>query len=443
MAQRRFNINLVRSRLGTVPQSLRECVHKSQPTIADLERSLRARLGGEIAQLVFARAAHCQISRIFDGRANIFVTQLCPDEDEELWVFEVPHQMLPVKISNRYGDVMAAQMCGEPAVIGLPESQIRSMPADVLLQAIRDGIAPFLEDGWRADEKHTSLFNIYLVRKLDDGSTKIRRLDLFEQKSVDLTDGTGQKGFSIILCWTEQAFDKRYSNGSLGDSTTTHQASTRQKVLSDLGDLLHSGAHSDVTLEVGGMLHVPAHKCILACRSMYFRAMFEQPMEESKQNVVHLDDTVGEATLKSLLEFLYTGRCTGVGATAPTDHKTKQQPPEWQSWIDLTVAADRFQVDELIAVCIPHLYSLLCVDSFVPTLRLADCLHLDDVLAHVVDFIKNDAKRAETIVASEAFQSLDKQQITSLMTAVLGGKKRKVDNSDKIDERDAKRAKLQ
>jgi len=72
-----------------------------------------------------------------------------------------------------------------------------------------------------------------------------------------------------------------------------------------LSQLLLSERFSDVTFKFEDGSEIKGHKCILACRSQKFRAMFESGMEES-YGIVNISE-YGCDAFKIFLKFIYTG----------------------------------------------------------------------------------------------------------------------------------------
>ncbi|KAJ3032571.1 hypothetical protein HDV00_007397 [Rhizophlyctis rosea] len=110
--------------------------------------------------------------------------------------------------------------------------------------------------------------------------------------------------------------------------------------------LLPSGYLSDVTLRITDGLEdgnnpsytLSAHKLVLSCRSRYFKSMFTSTLREafssSSPCVINIPD-FSIQTIKSLLEFMYTGLLH------------HHQPKNLEARLDLVRAADSFLVKGL------------------------------------------------------------------------------------------------
>ena len=97
--------------------------------------------------------------------------------------------------------------------------------------------------------------------------------------------------------------------------------------------------------------------------------------------------------------------------------------------MQLLAAADRFQVAELVELCVERLSSSLTVDNLAERLILADKCHAQALLQRCLDFIRADASRLTDILDSDGYQLLDKAQMHLVVTAFAlpskrSGKKR-------------------
>lgn len=177
----------------------------------------------------------------------------------------------------------------------------------------------------------------------------------------------------------------------------------RGRLSQDIGSLLESHKFADVVLHVDGK-EFRAQKAILAARSPVFAAMFEHDTSESTHNRVDVTD-VDPDVFGDMLQFVYTGRAPSLDDMAA----------------DLLVAADKYALDQLKALCEECLCSKLTVETAAELFFLAD-LHSAVLLkACAMGFINEHAADvAQTpgwlaIVAeqpqliAEAFESLATQ----------------------------------
>lgn len=180
-----------------------------------------------------------------------------------------------------------------------------------------------------------------------------------------------------------------------------------RRLSQDIGSLLESQKFADVVLHVSGK-EFCAQKAVLAARSPVFAAMFEHDTIERTQNRVDIPD-VDPDVFRDLLQFIYTGRAPNLDDMAA----------------DLLVAADKYALDQLKALCEECLCSKLTVETAAELFFLAD-LHSAGLLKTcAMDFINEHAADvAQTpgwlaIVAqhpqliAEAFESLASQMTLS------------------------------
>jgi hypothetical protein len=77
------------------------------------------------------------------------------------------------------------------------------------------------------------------------------------------------------------------------------------QMLDNLNQLRHSGAFCDVTVSATDGKPFPAHRCVLAAASGYFKAMFTSSLSESTAATVTMKGVSPEA-LELLLTYAYT-----------------------------------------------------------------------------------------------------------------------------------------
>ncbi|RCV43053.1 LOW QUALITY PROTEIN: hypothetical protein SETIT_9G264800v2 [Setaria italica] len=111
--------------------------------------------------------------------------------------------------------------------------------------------------------------------------------------------------------------------------------------------LLQSGQGADVRFRVGSRTF-PAHRCVLAARSLVFSAELYGGMKESAaDHVVEVDDVEADV-FRSLLHFIYTDslppEMEGQGEVVEDDASASMAQ-------DLLVAADRYGMERLKVIC--------------------------------------------------------------------------------------------
>uniref|UniRef100_A0A8I7B855 BTB domain-containing protein n=1 Tax=Hordeum vulgare subsp. vulgare TaxID=112509 RepID=A0A8I7B855_HORVV len=136
----------------------------------------------------------------------------------------------------------------------------------------------------------------------------------------------------------------------------------RSNLHGHLIEMLEDGEGKDVTFSVGGQLF-HAHRCMLAARSPVFKVELFNGMEE-KDDTRHIkvDDDMEPAIFQALLHFIYTDafpyQYCGVDKNVPLQH--------------LFVAADRYRLDRLKAMCEQKLCQSIDVHTVATTLALAE-----------------------------------------------------------------------
>ena len=139
----------------------------------------------------------------------------------------------------------------------------------------------------------------------------------------------------------------------------------------DFLDMLDSATYADVEFLVQNEM-IPAHKSILAARSIYFKNMFEAGMQESASNQVTVTD-VEPATFKAVLKYLY-------------GHIPKNE--EYASLAKLMVAADKYGLDDLKEQCDDAICANLQVENVIDCLLLADTYNFSNVFSDAETLFK-------------------------------------------------------
>jgi hypothetical protein len=173
----------------------------------------------------------------------------------------------------------------------------------------------------------------------------------------------------------------------------------------DMLAMLDASACCDVTLLVGSA-SILAHKAVLAARSPVFKAMFTNHMQESKENIVHLDD-VETSSFGLFLRFLYSS----VLPSCPIDLAA------------MLVLADRFQCTSMVTACVDRILdhdnvqgmaSLFELDrSLSPAWKLKERA-MDALRNNIALSIKFLASSASDYLTDEEDRAIDVQARRSL-----------------------------
>ncbi|XP_071033286.1 speckle-type POZ protein B-like [Parasteatoda tepidariorum] len=142
----------------------------------------------------------------------------------------------------------------------------------------------------------------------------------------------------------------------------------------DLRNIYADKKHCDVRLRAENET-ISAHKFVLVARSPVFSAMFEQDMIENQTGEVDILDMDG-TTLKSFLEFMYTGIVDEMDYGIATK---------------LLIAADKYQVQSLKNMCSAFLMSVLCLKNVCEITTIADLVNDENLKSVVFNYIKANA----------------------------------------------------
>ncbi|XP_030555022.1 protein roadkill-like [Drosophila novamexicana] len=146
----------------------------------------------------------------------------------------------------------------------------------------------------------------------------------------------------------------------------------------DMGNLFDSKKFSDVAIVASNGREIMAHKSILSARSDVFSAMFKHKTVENEENRVVIGD-LNHDIVKEMLKYMYTGKSAHLDVFAK----------------DLLVAADKYALEKLKAMCESSLYSKLCVNNAAQTLVLADMHSATQLKTQTIEFIKAHASNVK------------------------------------------------
>ncbi|XP_014237849.1 speckle-type POZ protein A-like [Trichogramma pretiosum] len=131
---------------------------------------------------------------------------------------------------------------------------------------------------------------------------------------------------------------------------------------------------SDVKLRSSCGKEIPAHRIVLAAASPVFKAMFNHDMLENKTQSVDMND-ISYDTAVEMLRYIYTG--------AVKNH-------EIPFIIDLSAAADKYQLESLKNKCEQILGSKLSAENAIVILKVADKYSMKNLKQKAVDFVKSN-----------------------------------------------------
>ncbi|KAJ4769417.1 BTB/POZ and MATH domain-containing protein 2 [Rhynchospora pubera] len=165
-----------------------------------------------------------------------------------------------------------------------------------------------------------------------------------------------------------------------------------------LSHLLVDGYGADVTFDVNEQTF-NAHKCILAARSLVFRAQFFGPLKEKPDTIIKIEEMEAHV-FKSLLHYIYSQTVPEFEERNESDKKHNTELAQ-----HLLVAADRYDLERLKIICESILYGSIEAGNVVGLLSLAEmhnCIHLKTAC---LKFLASP-EILRDVVASEQFQCL-------------------------------------
>eukprot|EP00448_Togula_jolla_P009877 CAMPEP_0170603602 /NCGR_PEP_ID=MMETSP0224-20130122/18997_1 /TAXON_ID=285029 /ORGANISM="Togula jolla, Strain CCCM 725" /LENGTH=1011 /DNA_ID=CAMNT_0010928489 /DNA_START=44 /DNA_END=3076 /DNA_ORIENTATION=+ len=165
--------------------------------------------------------------------------------------------------------------------------------------------------------------------------------------------------------------------------------------------LLADSSSADVRLVIrreGYEFEVGAHKCVLACRSAYFRALFSSEFRERGQSRQELEDITPDQ-LVPLLNFIYTDDWAFEDA---------------EFALEMIPIADRLSVLDLKRLCERTLICSMSVDSVARIFALADRYACGRLRSRALLFM-TDAHNFHQVMKTESFAELDKALILEIL----------------------------
>jgi len=166
--------------------------------------------------------------------------------------------------------------------------------------------------------------------------------------------------------------------------------------------LLADPHSADVRLTVrregGTELEMGAHKCVLACRSAYFRALLSSEFRERGQSRLVLEDITPDQ-LMSLLNFIYTD-------------DWNVEDPDYA--LDMIPIADRFSVLDLKRLCERTLICTMSVENVARIFALADRYACSRLRSRSLLFM-TEPRHFHLVMKTDSFAELDKVLILEIL----------------------------
>ncbi|XP_078158990.1 BTB/POZ and MATH domain-containing protein 1-like [Carex rostrata] len=175
---------------------------------------------------------------------------------------------------------------------------------------------------------------------------------------------------------------------------------------SQIGQLLESSETADVTFCVENRSFT-CHRIVLAARSPVFKAMLFGNMAEATQQQIKIADMCLEV-FEAMLHFIYTD-------SVPACKSEKKSMKFTQH---LFVAADRYAIEGLKALCEDKLCGLISLDTVTTTLALALQHNFPRLKKACLDFIAEPGTLISWMLTDE-YVDLGKS-FPSIMTEIRG-----------------------
>lgn len=137
-----------------------------------------------------------------------------------------------------------------------------------------------------------------------------------------------------------------------------------------LGNYQNIIEFDDVWLVVNGEV-IPANLKVLSLQSPVLKTMFETEMIEKESKRVYVPD-VEPRIFKHLLHFMYYGKFESV---------------DRDDWLKIMMAANKYLVENLVAICEERLMDILDVDNVVGIFHAADRVRAGRLKDSSMDFI--------------------------------------------------------
>ena len=171
--------------------------------------------------------------------------------------------------------------------------------------------------------------------------------------------------------------------------TVDQQVKSLREVSQHLGKMLEDKEFCDIEIDCGGKVF-SCHLNILSMRSPVFYAMFETKMKESESRKVYIED-IKQEIMTEMLYFIYTGLV--------------KETTSKEIAGDLLIAADKYQLNTLKAICEDKLCFDLDVSNAVECLILGDMYQAFNLRNTALMMV---AKNIAEIIVTDEYQRLEK-----------------------------------
>ncbi|GJN04034.1 hypothetical protein PR202_ga21544 [Eleusine coracana subsp. coracana] len=145
----------------------------------------------------------------------------------------------------------------------------------------------------------------------------------------------------------------------------------------------HTDSSSDVSFSIAGETF-PAHRAVLAARSLVFRAQLFGPMADAKMPCITLHD-IQPSTFKILLRFMYTD-----ALPRDVEDLDKSCSSTVELLQNLLAAADMYHLDRLKLLCAAKLWACVSAETVATMLCCAETHGCQELKTRCLDFFVVD-----------------------------------------------------
>uniref|UniRef100_A0A0D9X9Y2 BTB domain-containing protein n=1 Tax=Leersia perrieri TaxID=77586 RepID=A0A0D9X9Y2_9ORYZ len=176
-----------------------------------------------------------------------------------------------------------------------------------------------------------------------------------------------------------------------------------------LGGMLDRGVGTDVTFLVDGETF-PAHRVVLAARSLVFETELYGSMMEANMSCITLHD-IEPDTFRAMLRFIYTDTLLVDGVELMTTAMTTEL------FYKLLAAADRYGLNRLKCMCAQKLWETVSVDTVAKMLVHAEMHSCPELKRRCLDFFVQDKNFKEAVLTD----GLEAVRMSSMNMAPASG----------------------
>ncbi|XP_043475491.1 speckle-type POZ protein-like isoform X2 [Leptopilina heterotoma] len=171
------------------------------------------------------------------------------------------------------------------------------------------------------------------------------------------------------------------------------------KLLDDYSKLFENSLFADATINVKGH-SFRVHKAIITVRCSFFAAMFnpESRMKEQVEGIAEIND-ISVDVFREILRFIYTGKVENIK----------------ENVADLLIAAEKYDLNVLKAICEREMYEILSEENAMEFLIIVDRLNISLLKKRILRFIKQNIT---VIIAQDNWTDILSKHV-DLLTEIL------------------------